>query len=248
MRKGARRPLGRGKSTKAKLTPADMRRAAAICESVLKKRDIGDRDRGTAKLLQLRPDEVVFWPEDFIVFFTIAAIEAGIDVRAYGAKLNPHSTRPELVPAAAFRTVSQVARVYAENPGALTLFKVQRAFLVTMTAAFVGMASGKVIDDPVVSGALGGLGALLINILSERYLNDGDEPETDWLEEFILVTLERNGPQSVVELNKLTHIHRPLLTRTLRGLARKKLVVRTYHWDGGRTVIYGLPASAQSGK
>jgi hypothetical protein len=237
----ARKPLrAPRRERRVRLTPTDMARAVAICDKLLKRRDIGDRDRGTAKLLRPRPDEVVFWPEDFAVFFTLAALEAGINVRAYGARLNPQAAKPELVPAAALRTVAQVARIYAEHPGALTLFKVQRALLVTMVAARVGIATGQVVDVPVISGALGGIGALLINILSERYRDDGAEPETDWLEEFILATLDRHGPRSIVDLHKLTNIHQPLLTRTLRGLIKKKLVAREYQWEGGRTVVYGV--------
>jgi hypothetical protein len=222
------------------LSLVDSTRAAEIVDKVLKNRLVGDRSRAAAKLLNLRPDEVIFWPDHFVVFFTLAALEAGIDVKAYGARLNPKAASPEYIPGSAFRTVAQVAGVYAENPGALTLFKIQRAFLVTMTAALIGIATGKAVDDKILSGVLTGVGALLINILSQRYLEDGAEPETDWLEEFILTTLERHGPQSIVELHKLTHIHRPLLTRTLRALIRKKLVVRTHRWESGRTVIYGV--------
>lgn len=225
----------------------DSTRAVAICDKVLKNRLVGDRDRAVARLLDLRPDEVIFWPEHFVIFFTLVAIEAGIDVQVYGTRLNPKAASPENVPGIAFRTVAEAAGVYAENPGALTLFKVQRAFLVTMTAALIGIATGKAIDDPTLAGALNGVGALLINILSQRYLEDGAEPETDWLEEFILTTLERHGPQSIVELHTLTHIHRPLLTRTLRALIRKKLVVRAYRWDGGRTVIYAVPRITEDG-
>jgi MarR family len=216
-------------------------RSAGWLHSTFGGRLDGDRSRGVANLICLRPDEVTFWPEDFVVFFTLAAVEVGIDVQSYGARLNPKAARPEFIPGAALRTVAEVAGVYEENPGALTLFKVQRAFLVTMTAALIGIATGKVVDDPTLSGALGGVGGLLMNILAQRYLEDGAEPETDWLEEFILATLQRHGPQSIAELHKLTHVHRPLLTRTLRGLIRKKLVARAYRWDGGRTVIYGLP-------
>ena len=223
------------------LSLADNARAVAICDKVLKNRHVADRDRGIAKLLGLRPDEVIFSPEHFVIFFTLVALEVGIDVQAYGTRLTPKATKPEYVPGGAFRTVAQVAGVYVENLGALTLFKVQRAFLVAMTAALIGIATGKVVDDPTISGALGGVGGLLINILAQRYLEDGAEPETDWLEEFILATLQRHGPQSVIELHELTHIHRPLLTRTLRGLITKKLVVRTYRWEGGCTVIYGVP-------
>jgi hypothetical protein len=133
-----------------------------------------------------------------------------------------------------------VAGVYRENPGALTLFPVQRGFLTAMAAALIGIATGKITDDPTLSGALGGVGGLLINILVQRYAGDGAEPETDWMEEWILETLQRHGPQSVAELHKLTNIHRPLLNRTLRGLIGKKLVVRSYRWDGGRIVIYGI--------
>jgi hypothetical protein len=219
---------------------ADEARATAICEKVLKNKFVGDRDRSSAKLLRLRPDEVVFWPEHFGAFFTLAAVEAGIDVVAFGAKLDPKAAKPQFVPAAAFRAVAEVAGVYVENPGALTLFKIHRSFLTAMTAALIGIATGKVTDDPTLAGALGGVGGLLINILAQRYLEDGAEPETDWLEEWILETLQRHGPQTIGELHKLTNIHGPLLNRALRGLIRKKLVVRSYRWDGGRTVIYGV--------
>jgi hypothetical protein len=227
---------------------ADEARAIAICEKVLKNKFVGDRDRSVAKLLSVRPDEVVFWPEHFGVFFTLAAVEVGIDVRAFGAKLDPKAAKPGFVPAAAFRTVAEVAGVYAENSGALTLFKVHRSFLTAMTAALIGIATGKVTDDPTLAGALSGVGGLLINILAQRYLDDGAEPETDWLEEWILETLQRHGPQSICELHRLTNIRGPLLNRALRGLIRKKLVVRSYRWDGGRTVIYGIEKISYDGQ
>jgi hypothetical protein len=93
-------------------------RAAEIVDKVLKNRLVGDRSRAATKLLKLRPDEVIFWPEHFVVFFTLAALEAGIDVKAYGARLNPKASSPEYIPGSASRTVAQVAGVYAENPGA----------------------------------------------------------------------------------------------------------------------------------
>ena len=105
------------------LSLVDNRRAAEICDKVLEKRIVADRDCATAKLLGLRPDEVIFWPEDFVIFFTLAAAEAGIDVQAYGARLDPKALKLLYVPGGAFRTVAQVVGVYAENPGALTLFK-----------------------------------------------------------------------------------------------------------------------------
>jgi hypothetical protein len=49
------------------------------------------------------------------VFFTLAALEAGIDVKAYGARLNPKAASPEYIPGSAFRTVAQVAGIYAES-------------------------------------------------------------------------------------------------------------------------------------
>lgn len=219
----------------------DRPRAAEICDKVLDSYRVGDENAAIRRQLAAQPNEVIFWPEDFIIFFTAAAAEAGIDVQAYGARLNPKATRPEFVPAAAFRVVAEVAGVYVEYPGALTLFKVERAFLVTMAAALIGIASGRIIDDPTLSNALNGVGALLISVLAQRYLDDGAEPETDWLEEFILRTLQQHGPQSIIDLHKLTNVHRPLLTRTLRALIRKKLVARAYRWEAGRTVIYGLP-------
>ena len=97
------------------LSLVDSTRAAEIVDKVLKNRLVGDRSRAAAKLLNLRPDEVIFWPEHFLVFFTLAALEAGIDVKAYGARLNPKAASPEYIPGSAFRTVAQVAGVYAES-------------------------------------------------------------------------------------------------------------------------------------
>lgn len=41
-----------------------------------------------------------------------------------------------------------VATTRRISPGALTLFKVHRSFLVAMTAALIGIATAKVTDDP----------------------------------------------------------------------------------------------------
>lgn len=220
----------------------DSERAAALCDKLLQSFRLRHKDDAVWRELVKRPDDVIFWPEDFVVFFTAVALEAGIDVRTYGTRLSPKSLHPEYIPGMALRTVAEVASVYVEHPHALTLFTVQRTFLVTMTAAIIGIATGKATSiDPTLGGAIGGVGALLINVLAQRYIETAEEPETDWLEEFILTTLDRHGPHTVKELHDLTHIYSPLLSKTLRGLIKKQLIVRDYKWDGGRRVLYRLP-------
>jgi hypothetical protein len=184
---------------------------------------------------------VVFWPEDFGNFFFDVAQEAGIDLERFGRKLDPKAKHPEHVPAFAFRTVAEIARVYRENPGALTEFRVPRSFLIIMTSAIIGVATGKAAGfDPIIAGAVGGMGSLLLNILAQRYSDDAD-PTTDWLEEYVLSVLETQGQQSVESLYSLTHIYKPLLTRTLRGLVKKHLVEQHRTWSGGRRTFYDIP-------
>jgi len=185
-------------------------------------------------------DTIVFWPEDFISFFTDVAYEVGIDVERFGARLDHKTEHPQYTPGFAFRTLAEIAGIYVEYPNALTEFRVPRGFLVAMTAAIIGVATGKAATiDPTLAAAVGGIGSLLLNVLAQRYSQDPD-PSTDWLEEFILQTLERHGRQSAHELHALTHIYKPLLQRALTGLAKKGLVEIHRTWEDGRRTFYDV--------
>jgi hypothetical protein len=185
-------------------------------------------------------ETVTFWPEDLFAFFVDLAFAAGVDIARFGHRLDPKAPSPDHAVARALMTVAQVERVYVDVPGALTETRVPRQFLFVLAAALIGIATGNrgSIADAVVAG-LSGIGALLINLLAERYLTD-PEPTTDFVEDLILRLLERRGPLSTAQLRAATHIATSLLRSTIKRLLAKRLIRRILTYTGKKAYLYDL--------
>jgi hypothetical protein len=182
--------------------------------------------------IDLSKDEVELGTDDFVFIMMEFAEVVGVVLEEYGRRLVGDGVKEEHLifhPGVAFRTVFEVEGYYVEIPNAYALYKVPKQFLIVLGAAMIGMAAleaGRV--NSLVGGALSGVGALLINILSTRYLllRSSERPEISWTEEFILKVLEARGEQSVKELGKHTKLYRKTIKETLEALHGKGLVER----------------------
>ena len=196
-------------------------------------------------------DEVELGTNDFVFLMMEFAEEVGIDLKRYGRWLVGEGVREDRLifhPGVALRTVFEVEGYYVEIPDAYALYKVPKQFLIVIGAALIGMVAGKTTHlDPVIGGALTGVGSLLVNILAARYLQlqESGKPEVTWTEEFMLKVLESRGEQSVRELQKYTKLYRKTIKETLDGLYKKGLVERRKVLVEGKRVrteiMYKLP-------
>jgi hypothetical protein len=183
---------------------------------------------------------IIFWPEDFVSYFLDLAEASGIDVEEFGRKLDPASEHPEYVVGFAFRALCEIEDLYVEVPGACIGCRIPRAFLITVAAAMIGIATNKLgTNNAYLTGTLSGIGSLLLNILANRY-SSAAHSQTDWLEELILRTIEGDGRQTARELHERTHIESRLLEKTLHRLLDKKLLMEIPHWSGNHETEFDL--------
>jgi hypothetical protein len=124
--------------------------------------------------IDLRKEELELGTDDFALLMLAFSDEVGVDLTALGKRAWLRARREEAFKfhaAVALRSIFEVEGYYAEIEGAYTLFKVPTKVLVVVGAALIGMATGEVYKlDPVLAGVVGGVGSLLINILSARYM------------------------------------------------------------------------------
>jgi hypothetical protein len=173
--------------------------------------------------------EVQISTDGFIFLMLVYAESIGIDTVEFGKKLVESDKRDELLrihTAIAFRTIFEVEGHYVEVPNACTLYKIPTKFLIVVGVAMIGIATGKASQiDPVLGGAVGGVGSLLINILAARYMNQYPEKQKiTWTEELILRVLEIHGEKSLKDLRKQTRLYKQTIKETLESLDKKGFI------------------------
>jgi hypothetical protein len=178
--------------------------------------------------LDLRKQELELGTDDFVLLMLAFADEVGVDLTSLGKRVWLRAKREEvfkLHAAVALRSIFEVEGYYAEIEGTYTLFKVPTKLLVVVGAALIGMATGEVYKlDPVLAGAVGGVGSLLINILSARYMEPDKASDLTWTEELILTLLRDSGEQSLKQLQGCTRLYKQTLKDTLASLLEKGVV------------------------
>ena len=187
---------------------------------------------------------VTFWPEDFFAFFIDLASATRIDIDRLARALGTPGSSAEHAVARALVTVAEVERIYVEVPGALTESRVPRQFLIVVAAALIGMSTGdRGSINSAIAGALSGVGALLLELLADRYLSD-QEPQTDFLEDLVLRVIEARGATSSRELRAETHVESSVLRSTITRLLRKRLLRRILTYTPRKEYRYDLAERA----
>lgn len=178
--------------------------------------------------LDLRKQDLDLGTDDFLILMLAFADEAGVDLTTLGKRAWLRAKQEEgfkFHAAVALRSIFEVEGYYTEIEGAYALFKVPTKILIVVGAALIGMATGKVYQlDPILGSALGGVGSLLINILSARYTASDNTFEITWTEELILTLLRDTGEQSLKQLQRRTRLYKQTLKDTLASLSKKGLV------------------------
>jgi len=197
-------------------------------ERMLKERRSDFRVFVGADRIDLSKPEVELSTDDFVSLTMAYAEEIGIDLQEYGRKLVGDREREDSLrfhAGIAFRTIFEVEGYYIEHPYAYTIYKIPTRFLIVVGAALIGIATGKAAQvDPLLGGAVGGVGSLLINILAARYIQPSEDVEITWTEEFILKFLEGRGEQSLKDLQKQTKLYKGTIKTTLERLIEKQLI------------------------
>lgn len=206
------------------------RKAEALLSSVLPTPSSG--------LEESSPSVLILGTDDFVTISHSLAIAAGIDVADFGQRLNPSRPSPYAF-GLAIRILAEIEGYYVEVPNAYTLHRVPRDFLVTVAAVAIGIATGKAGDlGALLGGAVGGLGSLLINILSSR----ATTPQSDlkWFEEMLVAVLREAGPSDLTSLKKKTGLNRAFIQLAVDGLVSKGLVTRAPRKPKSKTYVYTL--------
>jgi len=241
-------------------------RSAEIWNEVLKKqdrryrlltKDLTQRDVNLGKndLSEIRKDlfsrrycdhidfsksDVILDTDDFVLLTMDFAEEARIDLKRFALNLTGQKDASEYIVGIALRTVFEVEGYYKEIPFALTRYRVPKEILIILGATLIGISTAKVAQmDAILAGSVSGVGSLLIDILADRYTSES-EPEVDWLEEFVLQTLERYGIQSFEELKRVTNINDELLKKVLNDLKKKNLIKEHKSWIDKMDLKYDL--------
>jgi predicted transcriptional regulator len=193
--------------------------------------DEGVRNSIYSSGIDITLPEIELGTDDFSYLMYVYAASIGIDTETFGRKLVGDKDRVEILNfhvGKALKTLFEVEGYYVEDPYAVTIYKIPSKFLIVVGAAVIGIATGKAAQlDPLLGGAIGGVGSLLINILAARYTSDSlEKVEVTWTEEFILKILENRGEQSIKELQKHTKLYRGTIKDTLESLHGKSLVER----------------------
>lgn len=206
------------------------RKAEALLSSVLQT-PTNELENSPASVLMLGTD-------DFVTISHSLAIAAGIDVADFGQRLNPSRPSPYAF-GLAIRTLAEIEGYYVEVPNAYSLHRVPRDFLVTVAAVVIGIATGKASELSVLlGGAVGGLGSLLINILSSRATTT--QSDLKWFEEMLVAVLREAGPSDLSSLKKRTGLHRAFLQLAVDGLVSKGLVTRAPRKPKSKVSVYTL--------
>ncbi|MDQ3816344.1 MAG: MarR family winged helix-turn-helix transcriptional regulator [Acidobacteriota bacterium] len=191
--------------------------------------DEGVKNSIFSRRIDITQPEIELGTDDFSFLMYVYAASIGIDTEAFGRKLVGDRDRVEVLNfhvGKALKTLFEVEGHYVEIPHAFSIYKIPSKFLIVVGAAVIGIATGKAAQlDPLLGGAIGGVGSLLINILAARYTSNSLKAvEITWTEEFILKILENRDEQSIKELQKYTKLYRGTIKETLESLHAKNLV------------------------
>ena len=196
---------------------------------------VGRLEIGIVGQLDLSGDVIELTTDDFLSRLPVFAQLAGVDPGRIAAILvGKDHVRSHAYAGYALRLMFELNGHYVEYPYSLTLYRVPKKVLITLGAIFIGIVTGVSTAHlhPLISGSVGGLGALFINILSQHYCSR-KEPKYTVMEQFLLVVLSQRGEATIRQLSGVTKLHQSEITPHVRSLVTKGRVVKLHHKNGG---------------
>ena len=156
------------------------------------------------------------------------AEHAGLDLERFGRQLHAENKPGRFIVGIAFRTVLEIEGFYVERPMASSLHHVPRTVLISLGAAILGIATAKTAAfSPEISGTISGIGSLLLNILSNRAIEEKPKP-FDFYGELILELIDPIQPTLITSLQQQTNFHETVLLKIIDELEKKDAISRIF--------------------
>ncbi|HDR9128361.1 TPA: hypothetical protein QDB31_005456 [Burkholderia vietnamiensis] len=171
--------------------------------------------------LKWSSEELTLTTDQCVTLMMDFAQSVGVDLPQFGRKLSGEDDDDggsEFLVGIALRTILEVDGYYVERPNASSRHFVPKDVLIAIGAAVIGIATGESTAlGPIVSGAIGGVGSLLINILASRY-STSERQRVDFYGELLLQLVEDHQPVSRMALLEYTRFHAAVLDKILSKL------------------------------